>query len=274
MHLFRDFVLLSRLHRPIGIWLLLFPAYAGLFILHQPFPSHWWWVILLGSITIRSAGCIYNDIIDRKIDAQVDRTRSRPLARSLNPLSLKWAIVFLMFNLSIALGCLFLLPITAWAVGIISAVMILLYPLMKRWTYWPQLFLGFTMNMGILMSAFSVSPHIYWQSILLYAGAITWTLGYDTIYGFQDLSDDMAIGVKSTTMVIKDYPKSFLGMCYVFTLCMWTVSGLSLLPLMMIMALLAWQVWTLQPENAQNCLLRFKTNQWVGFLLWMGALLS
>ena len=273
MSLLKDYVLLTRLHRPIGIWLLLFPAYAGLFACHQPFPSGWALVFLIGAIVTRSAGCIYNDMVDRKFDQNVERTKSRPLARKESPLSLSWALFFLIFNLLVALGCLLFLPIAAGVVSIIfGSILIFTYPWLKRWTYWPQLFLGFTMNFGMIVAAVSVTGEVPLTICFLYIGSVFWTLGYDTIYGFQDIRDDLSIGVKSSAIIAQKSPRVFLSVCYTVAALGWLLGGVHFIFLGMCLLGVLWQVLTLDPESSYNCAARFVSNQWIGMLLWFGVM--
>ncbi len=273
MQLFQDYIQITRLHRPIGIWLLLFPSYVGLFSAHQPFPQIWWLVFLVGAVATRSAGCIFNDIVDRHFDQKVERTKGRPLARTKNPLSLRSAYLFLCFNLSLALGCLFFLPLLAGLISIVlGSILIFTYPWLKRWTYWPQFFLGFTMNFGMIVAAVSITGTVPVHILLLYLGAVFWTLGYDTIYGFQDIQDDLVIGVKSTAILAQKSPKLFLVTCYLLSSILWFLGGLNFIILSSCLVIFIWQIITLQIDKVENCSVRFVSNQWVGFLLWIGVI--
>lgn len=279
--LLKDYILLSRLHKPIGIWLLLFPGLVGLSISNQMIPYSYWGIFIIGAVVMRSAGCIYNDIIDRPFDGGVLRTKERPLVRIKDPLSLNWALIFLISNLIIGLMCLIQFNFLTIIIGIVTAVMIIVYPWMKRITYWPQLFLGFTMNMGFLMGCIANKASLNRSQFLMYLGMVSWTLGYDTIYGFQDMEDDATIGIKSTTFIAKKYVRMFLTIPYAVTLMCWLSAGLVggiesfyYIVLAVIALILAWQVLTLNILNSSNCLTRFKSNQWVGILLLVGILLS
>lgn len=276
MKLLNDYVQLTRLNRSIGIWLLLFPGFAGLSIPHTSVPFSHWILFFIGAVVMRSAGCIYNDMIDRKFDGKVDRTKNRPLVRKDNPLPLGLAFVFLMINLLIGLLCLLQFNMTTIVVGFVAAALIAAYPWMKRITYWPQLFLGFTMNMGFLIGLFAMNHTITLSHLLIYLGMVSWTLGYDTIYGFQDIDDDRLVGVKSSTFKLKTHPRLYTFLIYIASITMWFCSGIMLdltymfFSLLAIIALLLmWQALTLNPNKPKNCLQRFKSNQWIGILLWL-----
>lgn len=281
MNLLNDYIQLTRLNRPIGIWLLLFPGFAGLSITQTSAPVSYWILFVIGAIVMRSAGCIYNDIIDRKFDGKVDRTKNRPLVRKDNPVPLGIALIFLMINLLVGLLCLLQFNLTTITVGFVAAALIVAYPWMKRITYWPQLFLGFTMNMGFLIGLFAMNHTITLAHLLIYLGMVTWTLGYDTIYGFQDIDDDLLVGVKSSTFKLKAYPRMSVALIYAASITMWFCSGMMLnltymlfTLLTIISLMLAWQALTLNPNEPRNCLQRFKSNQWVGLVLWLAIAIS
>jgi 4-hydroxybenzoate polyprenyltransferase len=280
MSLLSDYILLTRLNRPIGIWLLLFPGFAGLSSADTTVPYLYWVLFLVGAIVMRSAGCIYNDIIDRPFDGRVDRTKHRPLVRVHSPMSLPQAFGFLMLNLLIGLVCLLHFNTSTIVLGVGTAALIAIYPWMKRLTYWPQLFLGFTMNMGFLMGVFALRGTITFGHLLMYLGMVAWTLGYDTIYGFQDMEDDAMIGVKSSTLKLKTRPRLFITLIYLAALSMWSVSGaflrqtLSFYTILGIIILIfAWQALTLNFQDPANCLRRFKSNKWVAAALWLALAL-
>lgn len=283
MQLLDDYIQLCRLNRPIGIWLLLFPGLVGLSLPLDRVPLHYWIVFIfsLGAVVMRSAGCIYNDIVDRPFDGRVDRTKNRPLVRKIQPLSLRWALVFLGINLTIGLICLLQFNLATICVGFGAAAMIATYPWMKRITYWPQLFLGFTMNMGFIIGCFSMSESVNFPSLLMYVGMVLWTLGYDTVYGFQDMEDDVMIGVKSSALRWRQSPRLFVFLMYFITMICWIVVGTLLgfqasyyVGIALIAALFAWQVITLNIQQPKNCLVRFKSNQWVGLILWCAVLVG
>jgi 4-hydroxybenzoate polyprenyltransferase len=280
MKLLNDYIQLTRLNRPIGIWLLIFPGFTGLSITQASVPVSYWILFLIGAIAMRSAGCIYNDMIDRKFDGKVNRTQNRPLVRKNTPLPLGIAFVFLTINLLVGLLCLLQFNPTTIAVGFVAAALIAAYPWMKRITYWPQLFLGFTMNMGFLIGLCAQDQTIVLAHLLIYLGMVAWTLGYDTIYGFQDIDDDLLIGVKSSTFKLKTHPRLYTFLIYIASITMWFFSGVMLdltymffILLAIIALLLMWQALTLNPNKPINCLQRFKSNQWIGIVLWLAIIL-
>lgn len=281
MRLLNDYVQLCRLNRPIGIWLLLFPGLVGLNISSQAVPMKYWITFVIGAVVMRSAGCIYNDIVDRPFDGRVDRTKHRPLVRESNPLSLRWALAFLGINLIVGFVCLLQFNFATVYVGFGAAAMIATYPWMKRITYWPQLFLGFTMNMGFIIGCFAMNESVNLSGLLMYAGMVVWTLGYDTVYGFQDMDDDALIGVKSSALRLRHSPRFFVFLMYFGAIVCWALVGtLSefqsgyYVGIMLIAALFVWQVMTLNIQDPHNCLLRFKSNQWIGLILWCAVLVS
>jgi len=260
---------------------LLFPGFIGLSLAQQTVPESYWAIFIMGAVAMRSAGCIYNDIIDRPFDGRVARTKNRPLVRKDRPLSLLWALVFLAFNLIIGLACLIQFNFKTILVGVVAACMIALYPWMKRITYWPQLFLGLTMNMGLVIGIYAVGLNLDVGIISMYAGMISWTFGYDTIYGFQDMEDDILVGIKSTTFKVRAAPKSFVTTVYGASIFLWLIAGkvMGLSPfyylgISSIFILFLWQVLTLESNNAANCLMRFRSNQWVGVLLFLSIIIK
>jgi len=228
---------------------------------------------------MRSAGCVYNDMIDRDFDAQVRRTASRPLASGVVSLHVAFSILFLLLGVSALI--LFSLPLPVITTGFVALGLVFLYPWMKRLTYWPQLFLGLTFNIGILMGWLSLHPTLSLTPFLFYGGAILWTLGYDTIYGFQDREDDLFVGVKSAAIAISSAPKLYLSLFYGGTLILWAMGGkqahlgwIYWFVLSLIALHLAWQISSLREADPDNCLKRFKSNTNVGILLFLGILLS
>ena len=281
MRLLNDYVQLCRLNRPIGIWLLLFPGAVGLAVSLPDVPLKYWVIFVVGAVVMRSAGCIYNDIVDRPFDGRVDRTKHRPLVREDSPLSLRWALAFLTINLVAGFICLLQFNLATIFVGFAAAAMIVTYPWLKRITYWPQLFLGFTMNMGFIIGCFSMNESVSFPNLLIYMGMVVWTLGYDTIYGFQDMDDDALIGVKSSALKLRNSPRVFVSLMYISTITCWMFAGNLLQPswgyyvgIALIAALLAWQVLTLNIQDSNNCLMRFKSNQWVGLIVLCAVLVG
>jgi 4-hydroxybenzoate polyprenyltransferase len=274
------FLRLTRLSRPIGIWLLLFPCWWGIALASPKWPPL---ALLLlfacGATLMRSAGCVYNDMIDKNFDAKVKRTAIRPLATG--EVSSKEALFILFFLLAMSALILFSLPLPVIMVGFVSLALVLLYPWMKRITYWPQLFLGLAFNIGVLMGWLSLYPTFSLTLLLFYGGGIFWTIGYDTIYAFQDLEDDILIGVKSSAIVISSAPKLFLSLFYGVAVILWGVGGKEAhlgwvywLFLTFITLHFAWQILALRKNNANNCLEIFKSNTKIGFLLFLGIFLS
>ena len=219
LHL-KNLIDVTRLSKPIGFLLLFWPCAWGLSLAHyfqrdiNTFFSHLV-LFFFGSVLMRSAGCIVNDIVDEKIDKKVFRTKKRPIASGSLSKELAWTYVLILC----ALAFLVLIQFNFLTIclGIFSMIFAFSYPFMKRFTYWPQLFLGFTFNWGIIMAWTSITNEISYLPILLYFGAIFWTLGYDTIYGIQDISDDEVIGVKSTAIKFKDSIGLFVGSCYLIS---------------------------------------------------------
>jgi 4-hydroxybenzoate polyprenyltransferase len=271
---------LTRLHRPVGILLLLYPAWWGISLASQNFPEPLLlFLFACGAIFMRSAGCVYNDIIDQDFDMQVQRTASRPLAA--NELSIQEAYVVLLVLLlggALILSC---LPVPTILTGFLALALVLLYPWMKRVTYWPQLFLGITFNIGIFMGWLSLQSGLSLTPFLFYGGAILWTLGYDTVYALQDIEDDLRIGVKSSAIVVHSMPKFFLTFVYGGALFLWCLGGIFahlswiFWSFIGIIALhFMWQILSLDPKNPLNCLRRFESNINIGFLLFLGIVFS
>lgn len=236
---------------------------------------------MVGAVVMRSAGCIYNDIVDRPFDGKVERTKNRPMVREKHPASLKLAVVFLVFNLLTGFVCLLQFNWITVLIGFCTAALIAVYPWMKRITYWPQLFLGLTMNMGFLIGFFALNDSISLGHLLIYIGMVSWTLGYDTIYGFQDMDDDALIGVKSSTFKIKAHPRLYVLIMYATSVLLWVYAGGYLgLPneyyifIASITLFFTWQATTLNIKDHRNCLTRFKFNQWTGLLLWLSFIVA
>jgi 4-hydroxybenzoate polyprenyltransferase len=275
----RAYVLLARLDRPVGTWLLFLPGLWGLLL--PPGVSVWSRLHLailfaIGSLAMRSAGCVINDLWDRDIDAKVARTAGRPLAcGALRP---RDALLFLVAWLLIAVLVLAQLRPAAWALAPLGLVLTALYPLTKRVTWWPQLVMGFTFGFGAPMGVVAATPGelspMIEPLLALYAGVILWQLGFDTIYGFQDMEDDARIGVKSTSRLMAGRARMFIGGCYAAALVLLALSaraaGLGLWfwpPFALGCALLGWQVAILDPANGPRALRLFKANVPAGWIL-------
>ena len=268
----RDYAMLARLDRPIGTWLLLIPCWWGLALGPQPFRIDLAILFGIGAIAMRGAGCTINDLADRKYDALVERTRNRPLAAGR--LSTTQAGLFLIMQLLIGLAVVLAIPHIAQFVALASLPLIVIYPFMKRITYWPQAFLGLTFNWGVLVGAAASSGTVNVEAIILYAAGFAWTLGYDTIYAHQDKDDDLAVGVKSSALKLGDATTKALWYFYSIMLMLlafgiiinggpyWTLFGL-IFPA----AHLLWQINTIDIDDRANCLERFRSNRTAGLLV-------
>ena len=279
----RNFINVTRLNKPIGFLLLFWPCSWGLslaFYFDGNLNKFIYFSILffLGSVLMRSAGCIVNDIIDEKIDKKVSRTKTRPIASG--SLSKKLALFYVIILCSLAFIVLIQFNFLTIFLGMFSMIFAFSYPLMKRFTYWPQLFLGFTFNWGIIMAWTAVTNEISYLPILLYFGAIFWTLGYDTIYGLQDASDDEVIGVKSTAIKFKKNLNLFIGSCYLvssiligFVIMNLKINYFSLFLFFFIFTLF-YQLQIYNPKNPKSCLKAFKVNNISGLILFLGIFLT
>jgi 4-hydroxybenzoate polyprenyltransferase len=279
MEKFRIFIQLTRLNQPTGFLLLFWPCAWGLTLAYyfngetNLYLKH----ILLffsGSVLMRSAGCIFNDIVDRNLDKKVQRTKERPVASG--KVSVSEAFIYIVFLCLVAFLILLQFNWLTIVLGISSMVLAFAYPFMKRITYWPQLFLGLTFNWGIVMGWTSITNSISIEPVILYLAAIFWTLGYDTIYGLQDIHDDEIIGVKSTSIKFKNNVKVFVGTCYslcVFLiLTMFVVMDINkyLLILMVpFIAMFIYQIKIFKISNSESSLLAFKNNNLTGLLIFI-----
>ena len=270
---------LMRLDKPIGALLLFFPCSFGLLInLTQHSDLSYLILFLIGSFVMRAAGCIINDLFDQKLDRKVARTKNRPLAAK--QISLNEAIILLICLLIIGLCILLQLPFQAIMVGFVVIIPVILYPLAKRYTYWPQLVLGFIFNIGVIISGLTIG-NLNWQLILLYLGCIAWTLGYDTIYAFMDIEDDLKIGVKSSAIYIQNKkPKIWLYGFYGFFICSFILAAqpannfITILAFITAIAILFWQIYFINFRDIAGLLRRFISNQYVGLALMLVLLLN
>ena len=279
MEKFQTFFQLTRLNKPIGFMLLFWPCAWGLtlaFYLNNETDLYIKYLILffLGSVLMRSAGCIFNDIVDRDLDKKVQRTRARPIPSG--KISVSKAFAYLVFLCLVALLILLQFNWLTIVLGLSSMILVFAYPFMKRITYWPQLFLGLTFNWGIIMSWTSLTNNISIEPIILYLSAIFWTLGYDTIYGLQDMHDDELVGVKSTSIKFKNNVKVFVGICYsLFVLCILILGLLMeidkyLLALSTFFILsLIYQIKIFKTDSPASCLFSFKINNLTGLLVFL-----
>ena len=262
---------LARFDRPIGFFLLAFPCFWSVALaarsLEEPYPDPWLlFLFAVGAIAMRGAGCTYNDLIDREIDAQVARTRSRPLpSGQVTP---RAAFIFMLALCLVGLVVLLSFNSTTIWLGLGVIPIVALYPFVKRFSHWPQAVLGLAFNWGALLGWPAVLGRLDWPAIVLYAGAVAWTIGYDTIYAHQDREDDDLIGLKSTALKFGSATKPWLASLYAFAWLAITAAGLManagtafLICMLAAAAQLAWQVATLDIDDAENCLTRFRSNR-------------
>ena len=272
------FIELTRLNKPIGYMLLFWPCLWGLTLVYDFDGETYTYIkyfifFLLGSVLMRSAGCIVNDVADKKFDQKVERTKNRPIASGKVPtsLALLYALILCFFAFFVLINFNLLTIILAIA----SMPLAFTYPLMKRFTYWPQLFLGITFNYGLILGWTSINNDISLSPIIFYLGAIFWTLGYDTIYGYQDIKDDEIIGVKSTSIKFKNNPKFFLTLCYSITIfCLIFLGFLMNFKFFYFVSLLItfcqlfyYQIKILNIKDPKNCLKIFQGNNITGILI-------
>ena len=273
------FINLTRLNRPIGYLLLFWPCSWGLayaYSLNKNIETFLFYIVLffLGSVLMRSAGCIVNDIVDRKLDKKVKRTQSRPLAANL--ISVEKAFIYVIILCGLAFCVLIQFNFLTIFLGLASMTLAFSYPFMKRITYWPQLFLGLTFNWGIIMAWASITDFLNIEIFLVYLAAIFWTLGYDTIYGAQDIIDDEIIGVKSTSIKFKSMLKKFVLICYLISLIILFLffhKSMNfiyfLIPFSAFLITLIYQVISFDKNNHKTCLNAFKINNFSGFYLFL-----
>lgn len=284
----RPYLRLARLDRPIGIWLLLWPCWWSVVLAAQRLPAYpdnlghilkLMGLFALGAVVMRGAGCTYNDIIDRHVDADVARTRARPLPGG--DVSVKAAVIF--FLAQLLLGACVLLSFNRFTIllGLSSLVLIAIYPFMKRVTYWPQLFLGLAFSFGALVGWSAITGSLSLGSLLLYAGAIFWVMGYDTIYAHQDKEDDLLLGMKSTALRFGAATKSWLFFFYGAAIFFFSLSGWVAqtgfgfhLGLLIVSLHFAWQIGTLNINDGQLCLRIFRSNREAGGLIFLACLLA
>ncbi|MDC0943754.1 4-hydroxybenzoate octaprenyltransferase [Candidatus Pelagibacter sp.] len=279
------FIDLIRLKKPIGYMLLFWPCSWGLTLAYDfsnNFENYFFYLLLFffGAILMRSAGCIMNDILDKDFDKKVFRTKNRPIASG--QISVKLGIIYVLVLCFCALLVLLNFNTLTIILALGSMPLAFTYPLMKRFTYWPQLFLGITFNYGLLLGWTSVNENLDIIPILFYVGAIFWTLGYDTIYGFQDIKDDEIIGLKSTSIKFKKKPLIFLLACYVVLFLMIITTGIMenfnifyyIFSLIIGYHLFFYQLKIVDLNNPMNCLKVFKSNNLIGFLIFVLLLIG
>ena len=284
------YIKLARLDRPIGTWLLLLPCWWSITLAGGGFKSmelrEWIYMGLfaLGALLMRAAGCVVNDLWDRDLDGRVERTRTRPLPAG--EVTVKQALAFLGVLLGVSLGILLQFNALTIQLGFLSLLLVGTYPLMKRVTWWPQLFLGFTFNWGALMGWAAVRgnfnlnemagtlPHAFYLApAWLYAGGILWTLAYDTIYAHQDKEDDATIGIRSTALLFGKHSRLFVGACFMLAILCLGVgkhfggpSPYSPVLIAFLVGHAMWQLKNWRMDDAQSCLSTFRANRDFGLL--------
>ena len=279
------FLELTRLKRPIGYMLLFWPCLWGLTIAYNfsmsiQFFMKYALLFFLGAILMRSAGCIVNDIFDKNFDSKVERTKNRPIASG--DISIKLGLFYVLILCGIAFIVLIQFNFFTIILALGSMPLAFTYPLMKRFTYWPQLFLGVTFNYGLILGWTSIKSEISIVPIIFYIGAIFWTLGYDTIYGFQDIKDDEIIGVKSTSIKFKKNPKFFILLCYLVFIVILTYLGILMNfnkiyfggLILIAVHLFIFQIKNLNINLSSNCLKIFKSNNFLGLLIFVNLLIA
>ncbi|MFL2893584.1 MAG: 4-hydroxybenzoate octaprenyltransferase [Candidatus Pelagibacter sp.] len=284
MEQLRLFIELTRLKKPIGFMLLFWPCSWGLILAYNKNISveqfiYYLFYFFCGSVLMRSAGCVVNDIADKNFDDKVKRTKYRPIASG--KISVIQGFVYASVLCLIALIILLQFNTFTIVLALLSMPFAFTYPLMKRFTYWPQLFLGITFNYGLILAWTSIYSQLSIYPLIFYFGAIFWTLGYDTIYGFQDIKDDEIIGVKSTSIKFKKNPKIFLFICYSITFISILLLGILMkfdfiyfIGLILIGYLLFKQIKKFDKDNPNNCLDLFKSNNLLGLIMFLNILIA
>ena len=279
----RPYARLARVDRPIGTWLLLIPCWWGVALATAAAPG-WRWpdpvyfaLFAVGALVMRAAGCAWNDILDRDIDGRVARTALRPIPSGA--ISVRQAFVFM--TLALLCGLCVLLPFNGFTIAVAAAslVLVAVYPMMKRVTYWPQIFLGLAFNWGALVGWTSVTGSLAAPPLLLYAAGIAWTLGYDTIYAHQDKEDDLLVGVKSTALKLGCNTRPWLWGFYGVTVGLLAAAGVAAglgWPYFAMLGLaalqLGWQAATVDIDSPADCLTKFRSNRLTGFLVLAGMI--
>jgi len=285
MNQIKLFIELTRLEKPIGYMLLFWPCAWGLTLAYDfssDLDNYFFYLLLffLGAVLMRSAGCIVNDILDKEFDKKVFRTKNRPIASG--QISIKVGILYAVSLCLLALMVLLNFNQFTIILALGSMPLAFTYPLMKRFTYWPQLFLGITFNYGLILGWTAIKGQIDIITILFYFGAIFWTLGYDTIYGFQDIKDDEIIGLKSTSIKFKGKEKSFLFICYALLLIIFLIGGYFMkftniyffLTIVPFLHLFFFQLKVFKSKNPKSCLRIFKSNNVFGLIIFLNILIA
>ena len=285
MNQIKLFIELTRLKKPIGFMLLFWPCAWGLTLAYDfssNLKNYFFYLILffLGSVLMRSAGCIVNDILDKEFDAKVFRTKNRPIASG--KITVKLAIIYALILCFLALLILLNFNLLTIILALGSMPLAFTYPLMKRFTYWPQLFLGITFNYGLILGWTATKSQIDLIPLVFYFGAIFWTLGYDTIYGFQDLKDDEIIGLKSTSIKFKKRPNFLLISCYsiFFTSLIMIANYMNFNNLSLIIFIIIlfhmfyFQIRKLNIHDGVSCLKIFKSNNMLGLIVFCALVIG
>jgi 4-hydroxybenzoate polyprenyltransferase len=274
----RPYASLARFDRPIGWWLLYWPCAWGLALsggVTGDWPLFGW--LLLGAIAMRGAGCVYNDIADRDLDAKVERTRLRPIASGA--VSLKRAWLWLVALCLIGLVVLLKLNFNAQLLALESLLLVAVYPFMKRITWWPQAWLGMVFSWGALVGWIAVAGHAHPSMFLLYLGSVSWVIGYDTIYALQDREDDALIGVRSSALRMGAHVRGGVFAFYLIAVLLWAAAFWMIRPQIIVLIALApvalhllWQTLTLQIEDGGDALAKFRSNRFAGFVMALACL--
>ncbi len=273
----RPYALLARFDRPIGWWLLFWPG-AWAIALAGGLPDRWTMLLwfLLGSIAMRGAGCVYNDIVDRDLDVQVARTASRPIASGAVSLKAGWAWLLLLC----AIGLIVLLQLRwqAQLVALASLALVAAYPFMKRITWWPQAWLGLVFTWAALVGWVEISGGMSLAGLLLYGGAFFWVIGYDTIYAMQDREDDALVGIKSSALAMGKHLRAGVSLCFALAVLLWAIAfwqiqphALALVALLPVALQFLWQVATLKDDGADP-LTKFRSNRFAGLLMFAACI--
>ena len=278
----RPYLKLARFDRPIGSWLLLFPCWWSLALAElsrgQPYPNIWYVLLfLIGAFVMRGAGCTWNDVVDRNYDGRVTRTASRPIPSG--QVSVTQALLFGVALSLVGFAVLIQFNTFTIGLGIASLGLVAVYPFAKRFTFWPQVVLGLTFKWGALVGWAAVYGQLSAAPLVLYAGCVFWTIGYDTIYAHQDKEDDAVLGLRSTALLFGDRTHHWIAGFYAAAFVLWALAaflaGAHLIfftALALVGIQLAWQVTTLDIDDSANCLRRFRSNRDVGWALFLGLI--
>ncbi len=274
----RPYARMARFDRPIGTWLLLFPCWWSIALATPGWPSLWLIALFgMGALIMRGAGCTFNDITDRNFDGMIARTADRPIPSG--DVSVLQAVVYMLALGLIGLAILLQFNSFAVGVGAASLVLVVIYPFMKRITYWPQFVLGLTFNWGALLGWAAVRGDLQTPALILYVAGIFWTLGYDTIYAHQDKEDDLLVGVKSSALKLGDNTRPWLYVFYGLAITLVGVAGWQVgltWPFYLGLALAGvqsfWQAWDIDIDNPHDCLAKFKSNRLFSWLILGGII--